>query len=112
MKLAFLFALVPALVSAQDVQLPLNGDRCIALDALDALSILQPPEVLDAWQDMSVVDLLMEVGDDCGLEEVRLVEVFGEGEARWCVCWYFARLDCADDGLCSPTQPRRTQHDV
>lgn len=88
MKVAFLVALVPALVSAQDVQLPLSGDRCantIALDALSALSVLQPAEVLDAWQDMGVVDLLKEVGDDCGLEEERLVEVFGEGEARWCV---------------------------
>ncbi|KAI5828256.1 Zn-dependent exopeptidase [Schizophyllum commune Tattone D] len=86
MKAAFLVALVPALVSAQDVQLPLSGDRCanaIALDAPSALSVLQPAEVLDAWQDMGVMDLLKEVGDDCGLEEERLVEVFGEGEARW-----------------------------
>ena len=106
MKLAFLFALVPALVSAQDVQLPLNGDRCIALDALDALSILQPPEVLDAWQDMSVVDLLMEVGDDCGLEEERLVEVFGEGEARWCVDPFTRAGDLADCLLRSPLHSR------
>ena len=113
MKAAFLFALVPALVSAQDVQLPLSGDRCanaIALDALSALSVLQPAEVLEAWQDMGVVDLLKEVGDDCGLEEERLVEVFGEGEARWCVDPFTRAGDLVDCLLRSPLHSRCSQH--
>lgn len=87
MKTALLLTALVALANAQDAQIPLAGDASLCADVLSpdafaALSTLQSQEILAAWQGRDVVDLLTEVGDACGLDAVRLVQVFGEDEPR------------------------------
>ncbi|KAH7105994.1 Zn-dependent exopeptidase [Auriculariales sp. MPI-PUGE-AT-0066] len=68
---------------AYDAQLPLTGGFAGRLDVVSLSAQEQEALLQELYANMDVVDLMHMTGHGAGLDDERLVHMFGEDEARW-----------------------------